>query len=240
MPLNPVGAASQVDAIKRTADKLNQILGDRIGDASIVLQPDTKMKPRKDGGPSFGFWNKGPRRVDLWDEIDEYPVIKTLAHEAMHVLDEDWLTGQQRIDIRAQMEPTPQTWKDFFINGKPKKYVALPYETFAVYASKAIGDLGFARPAYRGIFIRKIKPEKMDDLRDIIDRDTDGGTRGGADEDIENVPFPPDTVDELQELLTETERKLSSAKAKASKIGTFLAQGDINAAKSKVSEIEAL
>jgi len=238
MPLTPIGAAKQVEAIKVTAARLNDLLGNRINSADILLKTDDEMPARTDGGPSFGFWKAGLRQVWLWEEVDEYPVIKTLAHEAMHVLDDDWLTGPQRDDIRDLMDPKPQTWKDDFVMGKRKKYVALPYETFAVYGSKAIGDLGFARPAYRGLFVRTIHPTDMDKLRDILDRD-DGPTGRGGD-DVENIPVPPDTVDELQEQLAESDGKLTSARSKATDIRVALNQNNVPLAKAKASEIEAL
>ena len=40
-------------------------------------------------------WKAGLRQIWLWDETDTYPVAKTLAHEAMHVIDTDWLTRQE-------------------------------------------------------------------------------------------------------------------------------------------------
>jgi len=250
MALNPVGPARQVDAIKRTAERLSDLLTDRIHDAEIHLKTDEQMPKRSDGGPSYGFWNmRDPdpaqrRQIWLWDEVDEYPVIKVLAHEAMHVLDDDWLTRAQRDDIRDLMEPMPQTWRDIFINGRPHKYVALPFETFAVYASRAIGDLGFARPSYRGLYMRKINPAKWDDLRDILDRNTDSGGRGidgrGEDEDITNIPVPPDTVDEVQDQLDEVQNRLNSAKFKAAKIVVAITDGDLDLAVEKANEIQAL
>ena len=250
MPLNPVGPARQVEAIKRAAEKLSEILGDRIGEATIHLRTDEKMPKRTDGGPSYGFWHRRDedpdqrRQIWLWDEVDEYPVIKTLAHEAMHVLDDDWLTLDQQSDIIDLMEPTPQTWRDIFINGRPRKYVGLPYETFAVYASRAIGDVGFDRPAYRGIFIRKIHQPKWEKLRDIIDRNTDLGPRGsggrGDEDQITNIPVPPDTVEELQDQLALADDRLSSAKVKAGEIRLALNQSNVPLATAKASEIEAL
>jgi hypothetical protein len=243
MSLNPVGDANQVDAITTTASKLNQILGGRIDDAEIHLKTREELRERAGGLSATGFWSLRHPRRQIWllNRLDEYPVVKTLAHEAMHVLDDDWLTKAQRTAIRELMNPKPRNWKDSEINGDSKGYAGLPFESFAVYGSAAIG-LGFERPAYLSIFIRKISD--LSALRLVLDRDTDTGTRGegGRDEedDIENVPVGPDTVDELQDQLNEVERKLTSAKFKANKIGMALNQGDIALAREKANEIEGL
>src|SRR5688572_7950487 len=127
-------SAAQVPEITTMVATLTQVLGTRIKDVSVILKPAAGMPERSDDGVSYGFWKAGLRQIWLWDETDNYPVAKTLAHEAMHVIDTDWLTRPQRLEIIALMEPMPTGWGDQMIDGVKKKYVGLPSEAFAVYA----------------------------------------------------------------------------------------------------------
>jgi hypothetical protein len=252
MSLIPVGAAANKLVITEMAEKLNVILGDRIKNAEIHLKTDDELRRRAGGMRATGFWNlhgQFKRQIWLLDDLSDYPVGKTLAHEALHVLDDDWLTKNQRTAIRELMTPKPRSWKDAVVNDDPKGYAGLPFESFAVYGSVAVGDLGFNRPAYLRIFKRTIAD--TDALGEILLRDTDSGTRGAdgrdEDDDFENVPSGPDTVDELQDQLEDSQKKvddiqkrLNFAKFKAAKIGVALTDGDLDLAREKANEIQAL
>ncbi len=245
MSLIAVGDAANKLVITEMADKLNAILGDRIKDAEIHLKTDDQLRKRAGGMRATGFWNlRGENKRQIWllDDLSEYPVGKTLAHEALHVLDDDWLTPDQRKAVRALMKPAPNNWKDTVVNGDPKGYAGLPYESFAVYGSVAVGNLGFLQPAYRRIFKRTIAD--IGALGQILLRDTDPGTRGAdgreEEDEVDNVPTGPDTVDELQDQLDAVQDKLNSAKFKAAKIGVAITDGDLALAREKANEIQAL
>lgn len=230
MAMEPTGAAAQVDSIVRTAARLNDKLGNRIKPVRIVLKTADEMPPRSDGGNATGFWKSAKREVWLWDEIDDYPVAKTLAHEAMHVLDDDWLTRTQRLEIIALMSPSPVDWKDQMIEGIKRKYIALPYEVFAVYASAAIG--GFEKPAYRRMFKRSIPSDKFLRLEEIALRDAGAADRG---KDSDEVGMPPDEADEIAEQLADARKLLTDAlKAKS------VAEDKLAKVKAKLAEIQNL
>ena len=64
MALEPVGAAANVPGNVSMAAKLNEKLGDKIKNASIILKPEDgppgqAMPERSDGGPSYGFGRLG-------------------------------------------------------------------------------------------------------------------------------------------------------------------------------------
>jgi hypothetical protein len=215
MALEPVGDAAKVPGIVRMANKLNEKLGDKIKSASIILKPaegppGQSMPERSDGGPATGFWKAGRREIWLLDELDDYPVAKTLAHEAMHVLDTDYLTRAQKLEIVALMQPLPKTWSDQSVNGVFRKYVGLPSEVFAVYASAAMG--GFPRPAYRRLFKRSIPRLHWKRLEEIALRANDPADRGK--DPPEEVVMPPDPLDEVERQLAETQKQLQDALAR--------------------------
>jgi hypothetical protein len=219
MALEPVGAAAKVPGIVNMAAKLNAKLGDKIKKASILLKPEEgppgqSMPERSDGGPSYGFWKAGRREIWLWDAVDEYPVQKTLAHEAMHVLDTDYLTRAQKLEILALMEPMPKSWNDQRVNGVFKKYVGLPSEVFAVYGSAAFA--GFRRPAYKRLFKRSIPKAKWPRLEEIALRANNPADRG--QDPADEVSSPPDPLDDVAKQLAETQQKLQTALAKVDKL----------------------
>jgi len=245
MSLTAVAEAANKLVITEMVDKLNAILGDRIKRAEIHLKTDAELRRKAGGMRATGFWSlRGQSKRQIWllDDLADYPVAKTLVHEALHVLDDDWLTKAQRKAIRELMKPKPNNWKDTVINGEPKGYAGLPYEAFAVYGSLALGSLGFSRPAYRRVFKRSI--DDIATLRDILLRDTDPGTRGvdGRDEEDEvtNVPTGPDTLDELQDQLEAAQEKLTTAKVTAAEIGIALTDGNLDLAREKANAIQAL
>jgi hypothetical protein len=177
MPLVPVGAVEQDGSLMAMVSELNQLLGNRIdGQVKVILKSTAKMPGRLDGGPSFGYWRPSLRQIWLWEKVDRYPAAKTLAHEAMHVLDSYWLTAAQRAEIMALMTPRPSSWRDKTVGGVTYQYAAFPFEVFAVYASAA--TVRFDRPVYRSLYERRIDRDKWDSLADITLRDTDDGPRG--------------------------------------------------------------
>lgn len=231
MALVPDGPAAQIDAITETATTLNELLGDRIKDVKVVLKSDEIMPERSDGGVSYGFWKAAKREVWLWDETDDYPVGKTLVHEAMHVLDDDWLTRAQRLEIIALMNPAPSTWKDQVIAGVVKKYVALPYEVFAVYASAAV--FGFQKPAYRRLYRRAIAPDKWPKLKEITLADMGAGDRGT--DPVVQIASPPDGAEDLVAQLTAAQTQLAEAVA-----AREAAERKLSRVKEKIAEIGQL
>lgn len=220
------------------ATTLIEALGDRIEPVSVVLKTGDEMPERSDGGPSFGFWKAGQREIWLWEETDEYPVDKTFAHEAMHVVDTDWLTRGQRLDIIELMSPTPTAWGDQSIGGVIHKYVALPFEVFAVYASAAIG--GFQRPAYMALFKRRVTVDKWPTLAELTLRDD--GPADRMAEVVDAVASPPDPMAELQAQLLTVRTKLAEAVAakETAELGRAAAESKLSTAKNKAAEIRAL
>ena len=208
--LEPVGDALNDATVADVATSLSQKLGSRIRPVSVLLKSADEMPKRSDGGPAFGFWRSGLRQVWLWNQTDAYPVGKTLAHEAMHVLDTDWLTKAQRQKLMELMAPAPTKWNDQRIEGVLRKYVSLPSEIFAVYASAAIGR--FPRPAYRSLFIREIAPEKWDAMRELILEDD--GPAEEEEEATEEVFTPPDPFQEFAKQLQDAELRARNAEAK--------------------------
>lgn len=238
MIFNLVDAAAQDPEVVRIATSMSETLQNRIKPVSIFLKPDTDMPRRSDGGPSYGFWKSGPRQIWLWDETDEYPVAKTFAHEAMHVVDSDWLTRAQRRRLMALMSPTPASWGDQNIDGTRHRYVALPSEVFAVYASAAIG--GFRRPAYRSLFVRRVAADKWLALKELTLHDD--GPAQTEDELPEAVPSPPDPMAEVAAQLRAAEAEVAEALAakKAAELAQAVAESRLLEAKSKAAEINAL
>jgi hypothetical protein len=180
-PLVLIGAAERAAerdlSLRVMVSNLNRLLANRIeGQVKVILKPARKMPRRADGGPSFGVWSQRGRQIWLWEKVNRYPAAKTLAHEAMHVLDSFWLTDAQRADIMALMTPRPSKWRDRTIGRVAFPYVAFPYEVFAVYSSAA--TVGFDTPPYRSLYKRRIKRDKWDSLARIVLRVTDGGRRG--------------------------------------------------------------
>lgn len=262
MPLTAVGPAALVPAVKATATKLTQLLAGRLGpnlDVSVVFKTAERMPPRPDGGPSRGYWKAGLKEIWLWEKTDRYPVEKTLAHEAMHVLATFWLTEAQRNDIIELMKPRPLHWRDKTIGIVTYEYAASPFEVYAVYGSAAM--VGFDKPAYRSLYRRHIDEGDWPKLRDIIVRTTDHDVRGEEPDLVESAPIPPDTIDEAAEELAEAQvqltatlaanveleiagalaiGKLAQAKGKATDISRALGTGDILTAVEIAGEIEAL
>ena len=203
------GTKDQTDTIDATATALRDMLGTRIkDDVNVIFKPDDKMKKRADGGTAYGFWSSKPRVISLWGDIGEYNVVKTFIHEVMHVLDTDWLTPDQRSEILKLMVPKPDDWRDQRIDGQKMKYVSDPSEVFAVYASAAVGDL--EKPAYTGMYKRRIDKAEWGGLKSIIMRDKDTGDRGKNDDD--EVGVPPDSSEDLQEQLDDTKKKVNEFK----------------------------
>lgn len=203
MTLTVTGSLAFTTALKPAVDNINAVLGDRIKDVTVLAKPATAMPQRSDGGPSFGFWKAGLREIWLWDEIDEYPFAKTLGHEAVHVLDEDWLTQAQRSDLLTLMTPLPKRWYDQLIAGRKVKYKALPSECFAVYGSAAL--FGYRKPAYRSLFVRRVPEAKWPTLAEMALKDY--GHAQPEPDPLPPIPTPPDPaqarIDELTALLNE-------------------------------------
>lgn len=203
MTLTVTGSIAFTTALQPAVDNINSVLGPRIKDAVVLAKPATAMPQRSDGGPSFGFWKPSLREIWMWEDIDEYPYVKTLGHEACHVLDEDWLTQDQRRDLMALMLPLPKRWYDQFIAGKKVKYKALPSECFAVYGSAAL--FGFKKPAYKSLFVRRVPETKWADL--AAKSLADYGHAQPEPDPLPPIPTPPDPaqarIDELTALLNE-------------------------------------
>jgi hypothetical protein len=233
-----VGAAANDLEIAKIAASLSGTLGDRIKKASVLLKPDTEMPRRSDGGPSYGFWKSGPREIWLWDETDEYPVTKTFAHEAMHVIDSDWLTRAQRVKLMTLMSPAPTAWSDQKIDGILHKYVALPSEVFAVYASAAVA--GLQRPAYRSLFRRRITPDKWAELKELT-LHNDGPAQPEADAH-DAVPSPPDPLDDVGAQLEAANKDVADALSakKTAEVALADVADKLFKAKSKAAEISQL
>ena len=209
MTFDIIGTQIQKDSISGMADALTATLGNKIKDVTVVFKAADDMKRRSDGGPSNGYWTRSKRQISLREELDEYNVEKTFAHEVMHVVDTDWLTDDQRKEIVKLMDPPPEDWKDMAIDGERMKYVSDPSEVFAVYASAAIADL--EKPAYTRMYLRSIVQPRWGDLKSLIMRGDDKGDRGSTD--VEEIVVPPDTAEDLQDQLRETKKKLNDAKA---------------------------
>lgn len=238
MSIDLVGPAADVERLQGMRSTLINALGNRIKATSVVLKPAEDMPKRSDGGPSFGYWKQGLRQIWLWEETDDYPVGKTLAHEAMHVLDQDWLTRTQRLDLLKLMAPAPTAWGDQNIGGVVHRYVSLPSEVFAVYASAAI--CGFPKPAYRSLFKRQIPNGDWPKLAELALRDD--GIADRVKEADDPVPSPPDSLADLQERLAATEAQLADANAakQAAELSKAVAELKLATAKGKAAEISAL
>lgn len=233
-----VGPASQVSPIKTMAATLTAKLEDKIQPVSVILKTRAEMPERADGGVSYGYWKKALRQIWLWEETDDYPVDKTLAHEAMHVVDRDWLTSTQRADIIKLMVPEPTAWADVLVSGVPKRYIALPYEVFAVYASARV--CGIEKPAYRSIYVRSVPVQLWQKLAEVTLRDDGQADRGAHD--VEEIPSPPDLMKDLPAELALAQAQLADAVAakEAAELAQAAAESKLSAAKTKAGEIGAL
>jgi hypothetical protein len=231
-------SASQNPEIVKMAATMTEALKDRIKPVTVVLKSGDDMPKRSDGGPSYGYWKSGLREIWLWDETDEYPVGKTFAHEAMHVLDTDFLTRAQRKSVLALMSPVPTAWADQKIDGVTRKYVALPSEVFAVYASAAIA--GLEKPAYRSLFKRRVEVGKWAILKELVlHRD---GPPEAEEEPTDPVPSPPDATAEMETQLRDAEAQVAAAVAaqKAAEHAQAVAEERLAKAKNLSAEISLL
>ena len=171
---------AQRDAVKPVLIALDAVIGSLIEPVTIWFRPPEKMPfyaPRK---RAYGLWHgyeplRNRREIWLRNDIAQDPneAKKLLAHEVVHVLDDDYMNRDQRRDAIKLMHPQPDKWRDTVINGKDYGYPATPFETFAVYGSTALVDfvsLGASsdKPAYTGIFMRSVDEADWPKLRQVI------------------------------------------------------------------------
>lgn len=139
-PFTLDGTPAQNDLIRAMAKNLAAKLAlpdgtSRLAPSRTIFKPNADMPEAAPGVKARGYWKDGLHEIWMNANVNAYPVAKTWAHEAMHQMDDDWLLGRNRADIRDLMVPEPASWRG---------------EQFAVYGSAAIA--GFRDPPYTDFY----------------------------------------------------------------------------------------
>jgi hypothetical protein len=157
--LTVTGTLEQCEAVKPIALKVPIILAERIAPVMAVWVPQERMPLFAPGKHALGFYRSRPHRILLSEAARSASLGKILAHELVHVLDDDYWRRPNRKALMPLLDPEPDNYSDIEIDGELYPYVAAPSECLAVWVSAAL--FGFPRPAFANTYLRRIAREDL-------------------------------------------------------------------------------
>jgi hypothetical protein len=164
------GTREQNQELTPFCREANVALGQCIKPVTVVIKPRADMPLYAPGKHAMGYWKVGPHHIwladDCFDPAKPDLPAKTLGHELVHTLQDDWFTSYHRKALLPYLRPEPDNWRDPNIGGKYVGYEALPYECIAVWGSAAL--FNWDRPAYSTLYKRKIAAADWPEVKTIM------------------------------------------------------------------------